>query len=118
MDLDITLLKLYNADVKLGITLKRTREKQYKYIKQITPNRNMHTTVVHDDLENIKSEIFCDIMNGYQITHNLLGLDLIDSILSYTPPSPPGCIETSNATSSSEPELCVSDLHHPQLEDV
>ena len=116
MDLDITLLKLYNADVKLGITLKRTREKQYKYIKQITPNRNMHTTEIYDDLENIKSEIFCDIVNGYQITHNLLGLDLIDSILSYTP-SPEGCIETSKATSS-DPELCVSELHHPQEEDV
>ena len=111
--MDITLLKLYNADVKLGISLKRTREKQYKYIKQITPNRNMHTTEIYDDLENIKSEIFCDIVNGYQITHNLLGLDLIDSILSYTPP----CIETSNATSS-DPELCVSELHHPQEEDV
>ena len=41
MDLDITLLKLYNTDVKLGTTLKRTRGKQYKYIKQITPNRNI-----------------------------------------------------------------------------
>ena len=62
MDLDITLLKLYNTDVKLGITLKRTRGKQYKYIKQITPNRNMHTTEIYDDLELLKSEIFCDII--------------------------------------------------------
>jgi len=101
MDLDITLLKLYNADVKLGITLKRTRNKQYKYIKQITANRNMYTTEVYDDLELIKSEIFCDIVNGYEITHNLLGLDLIDSILEGTPDSRP---------SSPAPALCVSNL--------
>ena len=109
MDLDITLLKLYNADVKLGITLKRTRSKQYKYIKQITPNRNMHTTEVYDDLELIKSEIFCDIVNGYTITHNLLGLDLIDSILEGTPASRP---------SSPAPALCVSNLTaSPQQEE-
>ena len=102
MDLDITLLKLYNADVKLGITLKRTRGKQYKYIKQITPNRNMHTTEVYDDLELIKSEIFCDIVNGYEITHNLLGLDLIDSILDGTIPA--------SRPSSPAPALCVSNL--------
>ena len=109
MDLDITLLKLYNADVKLGITLKRTRSKQYKYIKQITANRNMHTTQIYDDLELIKSEIFCDIVNGYEITHNLLGLDLIDSILEGIPASRP---------SSPTPALCVSNLTaSPQQEE-
>jgi len=126
--MDITLVKLYNSDVKLTRTLKRTQDKKYKYIKQIT-HRNMHTTEVYDSIEDVKSEIFCDIINGYQITQNLLGLDLIDSILAIPPcsrpsspilnytSSPPGCIETSNSTSS-EPALCVSELHHPQEEDV
>lgn len=117
MDLDVTLLKLYNADMKLGITLKRTRDKKYKYVKQITPNRNIHSTSIHDDLDTIKGDLFCDVINGYTITHNMLGLDFVDEIINYTPVAP-GCTETSNATSSSDPGLCVSELHHPQLEEV
>ena len=117
--MELTLLHLYNADLKLGTTLKRTKDKKYKIIKQITPNRNINTTTIYEDLEPVKKELFCDIINGYVITQNIMGLSIVDELLNYTPEG--GCIVTSNVSESSpDPGLCVSKekASSQQLEDV
>lgn len=88
--MNITLLTLYHPMLKMSITLKRTPEKKYIYSKQITPVRNIWTDQVIDDLESIKGDMMGEIINGYEIKQNMLGMDFIDDVLSLTNiPSPP-----------------------------
>ena len=79
--MDINVLELYNVEMKLSVVIKRTSTKQYKYCTQISPVRNIWTEEVFDTLHEIKGKILGEIVNGYTIRQNLLGLDFIDSIL-------------------------------------
>lgn len=80
---DITVFELYNSFLKLHIRIKRTKNKTFKYCQQITPMRNIWTEEIYDSLDNnnIKSLIMTEIINGYTIKQNLLGLDFIDDIM-------------------------------------
>ena len=79
--MDITVAELYNPFLKMAIIIKRTKDKKYKYCKQITPNRNVWVNEIKD-IEYIKKDLFGEIINGYQIKSNLLGIDFIDDITS------------------------------------
>lgn len=79
--MDINVLEMYNAEMKLGVVIKRTPTRKYKYCTQISPVRNIWTEDEFDTLGEIKGKILGEIVNGYTIRQNLLGLDFIDSIL-------------------------------------
>ena len=48
--MEVNLLELYNADMKLGIIVKRTMDKRYKYCTQISPVRNIWDNRTFDNL--------------------------------------------------------------------
>lgn len=80
--MDIIVLEMYNRDMKLGILIKRTINKTYKYCSQITPARNIWDEQEFESLEDIKGMILGEIVNGYTIKQNLLGMGFLDEILS------------------------------------
>ena len=79
--MNITLLELYHPMLKMGITLKRTPNKDYLYYRQIASRRDIWSGKVVSDLEEIKGELMGELINGYEITQNLMGIDFIDSVL-------------------------------------
>tara|TARA_R110001592_G_scaffold320295_1_gene598213 strand:+ start:640 stop:921 length:282 start_codon:yes stop_codon:yes gene_type:complete len=81
--MDINVLEMYNVEMKMGVVIKRTPTRKYKYCTQISPVRNIWTDEEFDTLGEIKGKILGEIINGYTIKQNLLGLDFIDSILSH-----------------------------------
>jgi hypothetical protein len=81
--MDINVLEMYNVEMKMGVVIKRTPTKTYKYCTQISPARNIWSDEEFDCLDQIKGKILGEIVNGYTIKQNLLGLDFIDSILSH-----------------------------------
>lgn len=81
--MDINVLEMYNADMKMGILIKRTPTKKYKYCTQISPVRNIWDEKEFENLEDIRGMILGEVVNGYTIKQNLLGIDFIDSILSH-----------------------------------
>ncbi len=81
--MDVNVLEMYNVEMKLGVVIKRTPTRKYKYCTQISPVRNVWSDEEFDTLGEIKGKILGEIVNGYTIKQNLLGLDFIDSILSH-----------------------------------
>lgn len=81
--MDINVLEMYNAEMKMGVVIKRTPTRKYKYCTQISPARNIWSDEEFDTLGEIKGKILGEIVNGYTIKQNLLGLDFIDSILNH-----------------------------------
>ena len=81
--MDINVLEMYNAEMKMGVVTKRTPTRKYKYCTQISPARNIWSDEEFDTLGEIKGKILGEIVNGYTIKQNLLGLDFIDSILNH-----------------------------------
>lgn len=79
--MDITLLQLYNPMLKMTVKLSRTSNKKYKLSKQITPVRNIWVDDLYDDLDEIKGLILSEIINGFDIKANNLGIDFIDELL-------------------------------------
>tara|TARA_E500000318_G_scaffold83840_2_gene79534 strand:- start:1849 stop:2118 length:270 start_codon:yes stop_codon:yes gene_type:complete len=79
--MDISIIELYNSYLKMGIRILRTPDRKFKYSKQITPLRNIWVDTIYEDLDEFKGEILSEIINGYKITHNQLGLDFIDTIM-------------------------------------
>jgi hypothetical protein len=79
--MEVNLLELYNADMKLGIIVKRTMDKRYKYCTQISPVRNIWDNRTFDNLDIIKKMLLGEIINGYSIKTNLLGMEFIDELL-------------------------------------
>ena len=79
--MDITLLQMYNPMLKMTIKLSRTSNKKYKLSKQITPVRNIWVDDLYDNLSDIKGLLLGEIINGFEIKINNLGIDFIDEIL-------------------------------------
>jgi|TARA_R100000455_G_C6248568_1_gene105756 hypothetical protein len=79
--MDITLLQMYNPMLKMTIKLSRTSNKKYKLSKQITPVRNIWVDDLYDNLNDIKGLLLGEIINGFEIKINNLGIDFIDEIL-------------------------------------
>ena len=99
--MDITLLELYNPFCKLSIIVKRTKDKKYKYCKQITPRRNMWIDEIYDDLDYIKKDLFGEMINGYEIKSNILGMDFIDATSS-------GFLDESTLNEVDSPQSSIS----------
>ena len=79
--MDISIVELYNSYLKMGIKIFRTPEKKFRYSKQITPMRNIWIDTIYDNLDDFKGELLGEIINGYIITQNQLGLDFIDTLM-------------------------------------
>jgi hypothetical protein len=79
--MDITLLQLYNPMLKMAVKLSRTSNKKYKLSKQITPVRNVWVDDLYDNLDDIKGLLIGEIINGFDIKVNNLGIDFIDELL-------------------------------------
>jgi len=79
--MNLLVLELYNAFLKMSIKVFRTPQKTYIYSKQLTPVRNQYKDTEHEYLDEIKGDILGEIINGYVITQNILGIDFIDDIL-------------------------------------
>lgn len=79
--MDITLLQLYNPMLKMTVKLSRTSNKKYKLSKQITPVRNIWVDDLYDNLDDIKGLILGEIINGFDIKVNNLGIDFLDELL-------------------------------------
>jgi len=79
--MNLLVLNLYNAFLKMSIKVFRTPEKTYIYSKQLTPVRNQYYDTEHKTLDEIKGDILGEIINGYVITQNILGIDFIDGLL-------------------------------------
>tara|TARA_Y100000114_G_C11528298_1_gene216782 strand:- start:144 stop:530 length:387 start_codon:yes stop_codon:yes gene_type:complete len=79
--MDITLLQLYNPMLKMSVKLSRTSNKKYKLSKQITPVRNVWVDDLYDNLDDIKGLLIGEIINGFDIKVNNLGIDFIDELL-------------------------------------
>ena len=79
--MDITLLQMYNPMLRMTIKLSRTSNKKYKLSKQITPVRNIWVDDLYDNLNDIKGLLLGEIINGFEIKINNLGIDFIDEIL-------------------------------------
>tara|TARA_R100000278_G_C5362435_1_gene125905 strand:- start:170 stop:544 length:375 start_codon:yes stop_codon:yes gene_type:complete len=79
--MDITLLQMYNPMLRMTIKLSRTSNKKYKLSKQITPVRNIWVDDLYDNLSDIKGLLLGEIINGFEIKINNLGIDFIDEIL-------------------------------------
>tara|TARA_R100001086_G_scaffold249882_1_gene191546 strand:- start:1379 stop:1753 length:375 start_codon:yes stop_codon:yes gene_type:complete len=79
--MDITLLQMYNPMLKMSIKLSRTSSKKYKLSKQITPVRNIWVDDLFDNLDDIKGLLLGEIINGFEIKINNLGIDFIDELL-------------------------------------
>ena len=79
--MDIKLLQLYNPMLKMSVKLSRTSNKKYKLSKQITPVRNVWVDDLYDNLNDIKGLLIGEIINGFDIKVNNLGIDFIDELL-------------------------------------
>lgn len=79
--MDITLLQLYNPFLKMSVKLSRTSNKKYKLSKQITPVRNVWVDDLYDNLDDIKGLILGEIINGFEIKVNNLGINFLDELL-------------------------------------
>jgi hypothetical protein len=85
---NIEVFSLYNKFVKLSIEIFRTKDKKFIYKQQLAPARNLYFEKMYDCLGyELKSLILCEIINGYEIKSNLLGLEFVDDLMS--------CIEES-----------------------
>ena len=85
---NIEVFGMYNKFVKLSIEIFRTKDKKFIYKQQLSPARNLYFEKEYDELGyELKSLILTEIINGYEIKTNLLGLDFVDNLLS--------CIEES-----------------------
>ncbi len=72
---------MYNPMLRMTIKLSRTSNKKYKLSKQITPVRNIWVDDLYDNLNDIKGLLLGEIINGFEIKINNLGIDFIDEIL-------------------------------------
>lgn len=79
--MDITLVELFNPMLKMKVRLSRTYNKKYKFSKQITPVRNIWVDEIYDDLEKVKLLIIGELINGFELKINNMGLTFIDEIL-------------------------------------
>ena len=80
---NIEVFSLYNEFVKLSITIFRTKTKKFLYKQQLAPARNLYFEKEYDELGyDLKSLILCEVINGYEIKTNLLGLDFVDELMS------------------------------------
>ena len=80
---NIEVFSLYNNFVKLSINIYRTKDKKFIYKQQLAPARNLHYQKEYNELGyELKSLIFCEIINGYEVKSNLLGLDFVDELMS------------------------------------
>jgi hypothetical protein len=79
--MNLLVLELYNAFLKMSIKVFRTPQKTYIYSKQLTPVRNQYKDTEYANLDEIKGDILGEIINGYVITQNMLGIDFIDNLL-------------------------------------
>ena len=85
---NIEVFSLYNSFVKLSIEIFRTKDKKFIYKQQLAPARNLYFEKAYDCLGyELKSLILSELINGYEIQTNLLGLDFVDGLMS--------CIEKS-----------------------
>jgi len=85
---NIEVFSLYNSFVNLSIEIFRTKDKKFIYKQQLAPARNLYFEKMYDCLGyELKSLILCEIINGYEIKSNLLGLEFVDDLMS--------CIEES-----------------------
>jgi hypothetical protein len=85
---NIEVFSLYNKFVKLSIEIFRTKDKKFIYKQQLAPARNLYFEKMYDCLGyELKSLILCEIINGYEIKSNLLGLEFVDDLMA--------CIEES-----------------------
>jgi len=85
---NIEVFGMYNNFVKLSIEIFRTKDKKFIYKQQLAPARNLYFEKEYDELGyELKSLILCEIINGYEIKTNLLGLEFVDDLMS--------CIEES-----------------------
>ena len=82
--MEISLLELYHPMVKLSILLKRTVDKKYKYLKQYTPGRGLYDEQIIETLADTKGDLMGEIINGYVIKHNILGIDFVDDLMDIT----------------------------------
>lgn len=79
---NIEIFSLYNKFVKLSIEIFRTKDKKFIYKQQLAPARNLYFEKVFDELGyELKSLILTEIINGYEIKTNLLGLSFVDELM-------------------------------------
>jgi hypothetical protein len=79
---NIEVFSLYNKFVKLSIEIFRTKDKKFIYKQQLAPARNLYFEKMYDCLGyELKSLILCEIINGYEIKSNLLGLEFVDDLM-------------------------------------
>ena len=80
---NIEVFGMYNNFVKLSIEIFRTKDKKFIYKQQLSPARNLYFEKQYDELGyELKSLILCEIINGYEIKTNLLGLEFVDELMS------------------------------------
>lgn len=79
--MNLLVLELYNSFLKMSIKVFRTPKKTFIVSKQLTPVRNQFLDEEYLTLEEIKGDILGEIINGYVITQNILGIDFIDCLL-------------------------------------
>jgi len=65
----------------MSIQIFRTPKKTYIVSKQLTPVRNQYYDTEYTSLDDMKGDLLSEIINGYVITQNMLGIDFIDSLL-------------------------------------
>ena len=74
-------MQLYNPMLKMAVKLSRTTNKKYKFSKQITPVRNIWVDEYYNSLDEVKDLIIFEIINGFDIKVNNLGMDFLDELL-------------------------------------
>ena len=80
---NIEVFSLYNNFVKLSINIYRTKDRKFIYKQQLAPARNLYFEKEYPELNyELKSLILCEVINGYEIKTNLLGLDFVDNLMS------------------------------------
>tara|TARA_R110000822_G_C15188720_1_gene481118 strand:+ start:579 stop:848 length:270 start_codon:yes stop_codon:yes gene_type:complete len=79
--MEISLLELYHPLVRLSIILKRTTDKKYRYLKQYTAGRAIYDEQIIENLDDIKGDLMGELINGYIIKHNILGIDFVDGLM-------------------------------------
>ena len=80
---NIEVFSLYNNFVKLSINIYRTKDRKFIYKQQLAPARNLYFEKEYPELNyELKSLILCEVINGYIIKTNLLGLDFVDDLMS------------------------------------
>ena len=80
---NIEVFSLYNNFVKLSINIYRTKDKKFLYKQQLAPARNLYFEKEYPELNyELKSLILCELINGYEIKTNLLGLEFVDDLMS------------------------------------